>query len=310
MVKRKLVICQFPGNGQSAHETTDWLIKLCMKLEHDPRIEKVGLWTEANTPITMLRNKALLDAAEQGADYVLMIDNDMKPDLPRPDAKPFFESSFEFMLQHDGPCVVAAPYCGPPPDESCYIFRWIKRINDKNIPDFAIEMYPRDVACHMRGIKKAAALPTGLILIDMRAVDFLPHPRFYYEWKDESESQKASTEDVVFTRDLTIHNIPVYANWDAWAGHIKKKIVGAPVDMEIQPDSIPRSLRKAAAKAAQTNELFPPPVQRLRAENIHGALPKAAPEPLVVDCRGDGDDEMIEPSAEWIESNGQPADVR
>ena len=45
---------------------------------------------------------------------------------------------------------------------------------------------------------------------------------------------KASTEDVYNTREISMagvakgHGNPVFVNWDAWAGHVKLKIVGKP----------------------------------------------------------------------------------
>ena len=80
-------------------------------------------------------------------------------------------------------------------------------------------------------------------MYDMRAFE-LTEPRttedkpwFYYEWKDRFCAEKASTEDVTMTRDLSLVGTqklgynPVYCNWDSWAGHWKPKCVGKPVVM-------------------------------------------------------------------------------
>jgi hypothetical protein len=59
-------------------------------------------------------------------------------------------------------------------------------------------------------------------------------PWFFYEWKDKYQADKASTEDVTQTRDLslvgtqTLGYNPVFCNWDAWAGHWKPKCVSKP----------------------------------------------------------------------------------
>jgi hypothetical protein len=63
-------------------------------------------------------------------------------------------------------------------------------------------------------------------------------PWFYYEHPDIYQSQKASTEDVTMTRDVSLVGTqklgynPVFCNWDAWAGHWKPKCVGKPVVIE------------------------------------------------------------------------------
>lgn len=278
-IRRSLMIAQFPGNGTTAWQVARYVANLTAHLENDPRINRVEMWDLADTPITMSRNRALLAAEKAGIDYLLMIDSDMVPDMyPAGEhgIKPFFQSTLDFMLAHNGPCVVAAPYCGPPPNECVYVFQWVNFANDD--PGFSIQMYERSEATKLEGIQRAAALPTGLILIDMRAVELLPHPRFYYEWKDETESQKASTEDVVFTRDLTCVGVPVYCNWDAWAGHIKTKVVGRPEIMS--PNAVPRLLRKTGLANALDGVTVDEPPRPIRPENRHPKLPYGFPPSL------------------------------
>jgi len=107
----------------------------------------------------------------------------------------------------------------------------------------------------MSGIQECAALPTGLIMYDMRCFDVTEpetdkdHPWFYYEWTDKYAANKASTEDVTMTRDLSLTGAtklgynPVLCNWDAWAGHWKPKCVGKPVVMDAK--SVGQKLRMA-----------------------------------------------------------------
>src|SRR5262249_2426190 len=140
----------------------------------------------------------------------------------------FWDTTLEFMLAHNGPCVVAAPYCGPAPHENVYVFRWASFQTGHPNPDNRLEAYTREEAAGLKSIQRAAALPTGLIMIDMRAIEAIKPPYFYYEWKTQEEMQKASTEDVTFTRDLAFAGIPIYCNWGAWAGHWKMKCVGKP----------------------------------------------------------------------------------
>lgn len=246
-------LCTFSygGNGGISSEVPDireWMVPLVADISKDPRIDNIRVWNLADTPITMTRNRAVLMARDFGVDILVMIDSDMKPDVDagQPDAKPFFQSSFDYIVEHyaKGPVCIGAPYCGPPPNECVYVFRWQNHQSDHPNPDFQLEMYDRNTSVKMTGIQECAALPTGLIMYDMRCFDLTEprnkedHPWFYYEWKSKYAEDKASTEDVTMTRDLSLTGAtelgynPVLCNWDAWAGHWKPKCVGKPVVMD------------------------------------------------------------------------------
>ena len=190
----------------------------------------------------MGRNRAVEAAKADKADFLLMIDNDMKPDAylatnknrldTDSSALPFWDSSFGFMCRRyeNGPCAVASPYCGPPPHENVFCFSWATFQSDHPNADLRIEQISREAAVMRSGFEECACLPTGLILMDMRIFDnpLVVPPYFTYEYTDKCEQKKASTEDCVFTRDLNMANIPLYVNWDAWSGHWKRKCVGRP----------------------------------------------------------------------------------
>jgi len=252
--KFKVGICTFSygGNGGISSEVPnirEWVVPLVAEVARDDRIADVRMWNLADTPITMTRNRAVLQAREHGIDVLVMVDSDMHPDLymgQDPNAKPFFQSSFDFIDKHyhKGPVVIGVPYCGPPPNECVYVFRWTSHQTGHPNPDFQLEMYDRHTAVKMAGIQECAALPTGLIMYDMRCFDLTEpkkdgdHPWFYYEWNDKYAAQKASTEDVTNTRDISLVGTqklgynPVLCNWDAWAGHWKPKCVGKPSFVE------------------------------------------------------------------------------
>lgn len=240
-------ICTFSygGNGGISSEVPDireWMVPLVAKHSKDERIGEIKIWNLSDTPITMTRNRCVLQAREYGVDFLVMVDSDMKPDI----TGDFFGTSFDYLVEHygDGPRCVGAPYCGPPPNECVYVFRWQNRMSDSSNPDFQLEMYDRHTAASLTGIQECAALPTGLIMYDMRCFDLTEpvddgdQPWFYYEWSDRHASEKASTEDVTMTRDLSVVGVkrlgynPVMCNWDAWAGHWKPKCVGKPVSLD------------------------------------------------------------------------------
>jgi hypothetical protein len=243
-----IVTFSYGGNGGISSEHPDireWMTPLVANLAKDSRVDQIRIWNLADTPITMTRNRAVLQARQHGVDVLVMIDSDMKPDMyaGQPDAKPFFDTSFDFLVNHyhKGPCVIGAPYCGPPPHECVYVFKWENQRSNASYADFQLKMYERSEATRLAGIQECAALPTGLIMYDMRAFEITEpktasdNPWFFYEWKDKYAAEKASTEDVTMTRDLSLAGVqklgynPVYCNWDAWAGHWKPLCVGKPI---------------------------------------------------------------------------------
>lgn len=261
MPKHRVLICEFPGGGITHPDVAGWVGDTRLRMDRDERIGpgNHARWHKNDTPITLSRNVALAFAERERFDHVLMIDNDLSPDLPFPDAKPFWESAWEFALQHEGPCVIAAPYCGPPPYEMPFVFHWTNQQTDDPNPNFQLSAYSRAHAATMKGIQRAAALPTGLMLIDMRAIHKMPHPRFYYEWKDDGPAcehcgvkkpgpqiEKGSTEDVTFSRDLDALGVPLYCAWDSWSGHWKPKRVEKP--QSLASDAVPHQIRERAAQ--------------------------------------------------------------
>lgn len=254
----KVMIAQFPGGGVTSSHTGTFVTSIHCKMRDDPRIGAANIWhwDKVDVPITMCRNKCLSVAEENGFDYVLMLDSDMMFDLPYKGAKPFWETAWEFALAHDGPCVIAAPYVGPPPNEVVYVFRWENTQNDDPNPNFLLKAYTRPEAAMMSGVQRAGALPTGLMLIDMRAIKRLPHPRFYYEWMGPRQDEKASTEDVTFSRDLSYAGVPLYCTWDSWAGHLKTKLCGKP--QAIPPDLVPRWMTERAGELFADENLHRP----------------------------------------------------
>lgn len=228
-MKVNVMFARFPYMGIEHPDVHDWLLRTHSKVKKDPRVDRVFSFQLNDTPITMGRNRALKNALEIGADYVCMVDADMAPDLPYADAVPFWDVAWEHMMKHIGePCVIGAPYTGPYPDCSPYIFRWRKKTNDARREDWRLEMWTREEAAQASGLYPVAALPTGLILIDVRVLDGVKPPWFYYEYTDKFETQKASTEDVAFTRDVSLAGFPLYATFNSWAGHWKQTRMDKP----------------------------------------------------------------------------------
>lgn len=276
MQPRKLsVLVALPaygGNGgisMMRPSIAEWLVETVLKMKQDPRIGDISHRVYCDTPITLVRNRMVLDARECGADLLLMIDSDQDPDHALhegdPYAKPFWDTSFDFVYNHydKGPVVVGAPYCGPSPINNVYVFRWASQRNAALEQDLQIEPYSRGEAAIKVGMEEVAALPTGLILFDVRAFELTEpkstadSPWFYYEWKTRYADEKCSTEDVTATRDIALAGMqllgysPIYCNWDAWAGHSKPEIVGKPNPITIE--QINSKYRDAVLNGASSN---------------------------------------------------------
>lgn len=244
----KIMVCRFPYGMQEHSDTVDWLLGALPELEAHPAVETVYRARIADTPVDMSRNRALKAALDAQVDYVVMLDSDMAPDLlgDEPGAVPFLPSALDFALSLNRPCVVAAPYCSGPPEERVLVMRWTATESDDPGANFRLEPFGRDEAATMTGFGEVAALATGLMLIDTRVCAALPTPWFHYEWNDPERTTKASTEDVVFSRNLHLLGVPQFCAWDSWAGHHKTKLVGKP--RPVPAGAVPAALRKAAAR--------------------------------------------------------------
>lgn len=266
----------YGGNGGISSEHPDirtWYADTLLKARSDPRISSVHAIEESDTPIPMSRNMSVLKARAMKADVLVMVDSDQKPDmyLGHAGVKPFFESSFEFIYDRyeRGPHVVGAPYCGPPPNELVYVFKWSRQ---SSLPTLANDAhfgkYERGEAALLSGIQPCGGLPTGLIMYDMRIFDLTEpldcHPKdakgwFYYEWKDKYAAEKASTEDGSATRDMSMIGYakmgynPVHCNWDAWAGHWKPYCVPKPgiICAESMTDTFIKAAREGVSASDQ-----------------------------------------------------------
>lgn len=288
--KLSLVIATTPygGNGQASSEHPDvrnWLIKTVRSIERDKRIQSWSLETYNDTPCPMVRNRAVLDARESGADLLLFVDSDQSPDNMigvEPDAVPFWDAAFDFIYRNweKGPHVVGAPYMSGTDHEKVFVTRWRNLASSyRNDVDFHLSAYNREEAVGMSGIHECATLPTGLILYAMPVFDLIePNPDnvaetiaqplvkrieagnntftagqmrelvehvvhetrraekpfFYYEYTDQYEQRKASTEDVTNTRDISLAGLiqlgynPLHCAWSSWAGHWKPRNVSKP----------------------------------------------------------------------------------
>jgi hypothetical protein len=216
-----------------------------------------------------------------------MVDSDMGPDYEvgaSPNARPFWDTAWQFMMNRRDwederlldysdrmtynpllPITIGAPYCGPPPHEVPYIFRWKDRQSGNPDPDFRLEIMERCDAAMRAGIEEVAALPTGLILYDARVFRVMEQanalPWFDYEYTDKYRRAKSTTEDVFQTRNASLLDMPQYVLWDSWARHYKLKGVERPVP--ITRDACQGVMRQALASKYES------PSDKLMVVNRH-----------------------------------------
>lgn len=248
----RVMLARFPGGYSEHPAVSDWRIQFfkdCIDLKAAGRISDVYDWNLCDTPITMSRNRALKAAIAAEVDLCVMVDSDMGPDQENIAKTRFFPAAFDFIDQRyeQGPTIAAVPYCGMPPHENIFVFRWrsMQSTHPAMMYDHSLQQYTREEAAERGGWEPVAALPTGLCVIDMRLVTGMKSPMtgeiiklhkpwFDYEWADDERSEKASTEDVYFTRNADIKfrmaGFPAvnHVLWDSWAIHYKLKAVHPP----------------------------------------------------------------------------------
>ena len=221
-------------------ENANWVASACLWAANEPRIDgTLKLWELNDTPITMNRNRAVKTAIDSGIDILVMIDSDMAFDIDK--SHPFLPHAFDFIVSrwHKAPTIISAPYCTGGPAHLPIMGTWR---TEKDGFAVKAELYTREEAAALTGIQPCSLQATGLMAIDMRVftgfevngeVVKLPPPWFDYEWTDEYRTHKASTEDMVFSRNVTLlfarHGMEIgYVDWSSWSYHIKPEFVGKP----------------------------------------------------------------------------------
>ncbi|HUU84207.1 MAG TPA: hypothetical protein VM243_11955 [Phycisphaerae bacterium] len=287
--KFNVLIARMSYGWQENPDVTDWIVRSILKAKDDPRIGRCVTKAFDNTPTTLARHEAVMHARrpDLDADLLWMIDADMHPDHcpAEPGAVDTWSAFMEFAYEHyqRGPFVIAAPYCGRSRSaygisENVYVFRWRGTETGSPHQRFELAQFNREEAAERGGIERVAALPTGLVLYDMRCFGDLPGPQyrkrwapggpnlpipgrswqpqeppwFYYQYDDPYEAWKIGTEDACNTRDLSALGVPQYIHWGAWAGHYKQKCVSKPVI--VTSDYANDRLLRAALMGRASNE--------------------------------------------------------
>jgi hypothetical protein len=243
--KWRMMLARFPYGGSERTELVDWCSNAGIWAQKQPDLDGgLKMWRISDTPVTMCRNKAVQVAIENNIDILVMVDNDMAPDIDR--SHPFLPSAFKFIKSrwHTAPTIISAPYCMSGPGYAPVMGTWRTHFEGSEV---RAAIYNREEAAAFKGILPCSLQGTGLMAIDMRIftgfeingeVVKLPPPYFYYQYTDNTNSEKMATEDMVFTANASLlyakHDMEIgYVDWDAWAYHVKTEHVGKPKQVTV-----------------------------------------------------------------------------
>lgn len=232
MLKKLNIAIARTCSYQTEHfQVGTWLMMTGLSLRTDPRIGNV--WTHVDTRyrIHNSRNWCARWALEKGVDYLCFIDGDMHadfrlhnpllPDKDQPDARqwarPFLQSSLEFMLQSDAG-VIGAPAVSGPPDNKINTFI-IDKYDDGSF-SAPRRMQPADIQQTRPCFLPVVAIGTGLMLIDMDVFRKVPEP-WFEDVEDDKKYEVERSQDCNFCFKCNEIDIAVYANLFAPARHIK-----------------------------------------------------------------------------------------
>lgn len=249
--KVKILVTVFTYDGWTHCDAMGYVCGLHAQMQDHPRLGELHTSYAVGYPTDRARNAAAKAAKDGGFHFLLMLDNDMKFDAllgADPQAKPFLPTALDFALARPGPVVVGAPYTGGPPDQRVMVMRWRDKTPDRTPGEgHAIDSFTREEAAERAGFERVAGLPTGCLLIDLRALDRLPPPWFSYEFADPPYNTRlASTEDIVFTRNLDWCGVEQVVAWDSWAAHHKSYTTGKP--KLVNPNDVPTAIWRAAQR--------------------------------------------------------------
>lgn len=250
----KVLVTVFTYDKTMSADALVYCTRLYGQMVNHPRLNQLEISYSHGYPTDRCRNFVVKSARENGFDYCLMLDNDMGFDAQLgkdSSAKPFLPSSLDFALAQPAPVFVGAPYCSSPPTQEVVVMK-----HREYAPGLLggmgkkLDKYTRDEAAVATGIERVAALPTGCLLVDLRAFDVIAPPWFHYEFTDPPyNTALASTEDVVLTRNADWLGISQFCNWDAWCTH--RKVLDIEKPRLCPVDSVPRAIwegYKAGAK--------------------------------------------------------------
>lgn len=228
-----------------------WLLMTGLALRTDPRIGKVSTHVDTRFRIHTSRNWCARWAIQNDVDFLCFVDGDMHvdyrlhnpllPDAAQPDAaqwaRPFLQSSLEFMLSSDAG-VIGAPAVSGPPDNKINTFI-VDRLPNGEIGD-PRRMQAEDMRTTQPCFLPVVAIGTGVMLIDVNVFRRMPEP-WFEDVEDEKKYEVHRSQDCQFCFKCQELDIPVYANLFAPARHLKFQGQDPPCWEPTWPSNLPAS---------------------------------------------------------------------
>lgn len=228
-MKPHLFLCPIAVGGTFRYEVGMLLAyATAWRFENQAKIGELSIYPiQGVVPTPCARNQAVKKAREARADILVMVDDDMAPDVR------FFGAAVDFLIKHsvegNGPAVIGAPYCCAPPEESVLAFENGSIETGCGTPVWKVHRIPREDAARRVGVEQVINIGTGFIAYDMACFDKITPPYFAYQYTDEFHTNIIETEDCYLHRRLSTNRVPLYVDWTHWAGHWKQKRVDKPV---------------------------------------------------------------------------------
>jgi hypothetical protein len=264
-----LLIAVPAGSGFEHPEIGCWLFGTASELVAHRLVSRVVHHSPQSPRILMNRNGMANTAREQGFDYLLMVDPDMRPDMycegaiqdneiPKiPSARKFVQTALEFLAQNPF-SVIAAPACGAPPNRIVNVFRSRGEGDPSRVTHEEAEIAVKEGA-----IEQVTAIGSGMIMIPTVVFSVLKPPYFDDLYDDDTKSSLKMSQDVYFTNSCTECGIPVFCAWCSWAGHHKDALVGCP-GIDTQWAATPKD-RPVSGRTIGPDASWQPPITLARA---------------------------------------------
>ena len=192
-------------------EISDWLVESFLQKRPQDQLSTISL---DYFPTTTARHKAVVEARRRSVDLLCMIDHDMVP-VP---GSGYLNRAAEFLATR--PCaMVGYPYRSGWPEWATNVWRETAGGNRVRVSN--------EESAGLTATERVGQMGLGLVIVGMACFDMLQLPYFDYQYGQDF-SELTASEDIYFTRNLTLAGGEVYCDWSRWVGHAKVDVVGRP----------------------------------------------------------------------------------
>ena len=218
--------------GQIRQEVCNFVSNAWKQRYTDPELSNIEIidCPIQKFPTDTARNVLVNIAHQHNVDLLFMIDEDASPPYS------FFKQAIQFLTKQPIPSVYGCPYLSG--DGEAQVFRFIPvHSPDPVQPAWKLLRIPRAEAFIKKGVDRVASIGTHCICYDMRVFNQIAKPYYRYSY-NEDHTAVVETEDCYAHRNMVQNNIPIFCNFDSWAGHWKLQEIG-PLE-PLEPHQLPK----------------------------------------------------------------------